>query len=215
MARKTKAETEQTRSQIIDAARRVFAEKGVSRTTLEQIAAEAGVTRGAIYWHFSNKVDLFLALRDDVLMPLVARLEAGLQREHCLDPFELLEDFMVAHIEQLETDPPTRQTFEVMINKCEYVGEFGELLRCVLSRTHELYARFFEVYTLAAEGRWLREGLEPEAMAQDSYTFFIGLIRLWISDSESATCRPLARTMIRNHIALRRGSRGPCGAKAS
>ena len=48
MARKTKIDTEQTRTQIIAAARKVFAERGVSRTTFAQIAAEAGVTRGAI-----------------------------------------------------------------------------------------------------------------------------------------------------------------------
>lgn len=208
MARKTKAETEQTRSQIIDAARRVFADKGVSRTTLEQIAAEAGVTRGAIYWHFSNKVDLFLALRDDVLIPLLGQVEASLAVSDCADPLERLGDFMAAHFDRLESDAATRQTFEVMINKCEYVGEFGELLRCVLSRTHELYARFQEVYASAAARGWLREGLDPEAMAWDSYTFFIGLIRLWIGAPEGY--RPQVRRMIRSHVALRRVATPPC-----
>jgi len=55
MARKTKLETEQTRLQIIAAARTVFAERGVSRTTLAQIAAEAGVTRGAILLAFRKQ----------------------------------------------------------------------------------------------------------------------------------------------------------------
>jgi TetR/AcrR family acrAB operon transcriptional repressor len=57
--RRTKKESEQTRRQIIAAARRVFARQGVRRTTLEEVARAAGVTRGAIYWHFAGKTELF------------------------------------------------------------------------------------------------------------------------------------------------------------
>src|ERR1700712_1304134 len=57
MVRRTKEEAAETRNSILDAAERVFFEKGVSRTTLADIALEAGVTRGAIYWHFANKGD--------------------------------------------------------------------------------------------------------------------------------------------------------------
>ena len=50
---------ELTRQRLIEAARQVFLEHGVSRTTMAHIAAQAGVTRGAVYWHFNNKLDLF------------------------------------------------------------------------------------------------------------------------------------------------------------
>lgn len=56
--RRTKLESEQTRRQILDAAEECFREKGITRTTLQMIAARAGCTRGAIYWHFSEKHDL-------------------------------------------------------------------------------------------------------------------------------------------------------------
>ena len=55
MVRKTKEEAEQTRKELIQAARRVFHQCGVSRSTLEKIAKAAGVTRGAVYWHFKDK----------------------------------------------------------------------------------------------------------------------------------------------------------------
>ncbi|RME96025.1 MAG: TetR family transcriptional regulator, partial [Alphaproteobacteria bacterium] len=58
MARKTREEAEKTRQHILDAAFTLFARQGFSRTTLQQIAAAAGVTRGAVYWHFKDKVDL-------------------------------------------------------------------------------------------------------------------------------------------------------------
>ena len=59
---RTKAEAEETRNSILSAAERVFFEKGVSTASLDDVAKAAGVTRGAIYWHFSNKTDLFLEL---------------------------------------------------------------------------------------------------------------------------------------------------------
>ena len=74
MARKTKEEAQETRNAILDAAELVFQEHGVSHTSLAEIAAAAGVTRGAVYWHFANKADLFDALILRVFEPLEAKL---------------------------------------------------------------------------------------------------------------------------------------------
>jgi TetR/AcrR family acrAB operon transcriptional repressor len=70
MVRRTKEEAQETRRQILEAAEQAFFERGVSRTTLADIAALAGVTRGAIYWHFSNKADLVQAMLDSLHEPL-------------------------------------------------------------------------------------------------------------------------------------------------
>ncbi|MGE7812031.1 TetR family transcriptional regulator [Pseudomonas sivasensis] len=70
MVRRTKEEAQETRSQILQAAEQAFYDRGVARTTLADIAALAGVTRGAIYWHFSNKSDLLQALLDTLHEPL-------------------------------------------------------------------------------------------------------------------------------------------------
>lgn len=55
---------EHTRSLLLDAAEDVFAEKGFTAATLDDIAYEAGYTKGAIYKHFSTKEELFLAVSD-------------------------------------------------------------------------------------------------------------------------------------------------------
>src|SRR6185437_11283755 len=55
---------EHTRSLLVDAAERVFAEKGFMAASLDDIAHAAGYTKGAIYKHFSAKEDLFLAVSD-------------------------------------------------------------------------------------------------------------------------------------------------------
>ncbi|HEY6609577.1 MAG TPA: TetR family transcriptional regulator, partial [Pseudomonas sp.] len=70
MARKTPAEAARTRQRILDAAGAVFSRDGIAETTLEQIAQQAGVSRGAIYWHFKGKRDLLQTLFDEQKLPL-------------------------------------------------------------------------------------------------------------------------------------------------
>lgn len=66
MARKTKEEASRARQQIIDAARKVLHQHGVARSTFEQVAASAGLTRGAVYWQFKDKMELFHATQANV-----------------------------------------------------------------------------------------------------------------------------------------------------
>lgn len=70
MARKTKERALLTRELILDAGERLFIERGYRSVSLEEIAEAAGVTRGALYWHFSGKgdllLDIFIRLRDQV-----------------------------------------------------------------------------------------------------------------------------------------------------
>ena len=60
--RKTKEEAAITREQLLKKALAVFSKKGYSATTLQDIASEADVTRGAIYWHFGSKAKLYNTL---------------------------------------------------------------------------------------------------------------------------------------------------------
>ncbi len=62
MVRKTREEALKTKRNIMDVAKKLFCEKGFDKTSLTDIANEAGLTRGAIYWHFSNLDELFIEL---------------------------------------------------------------------------------------------------------------------------------------------------------
>ena len=64
MARRTKEEALETRNALLDAAELVFELRGVAGTALQEVAETAGVTRGAVYWHFRDKADLFNAMMD-------------------------------------------------------------------------------------------------------------------------------------------------------
>lgn len=54
-----------TRSRLLAAAERVFAAKGYTGATLDEVAAAAGLTKGAVYWHFASKADLYMALVEE------------------------------------------------------------------------------------------------------------------------------------------------------
>jgi len=70
MVRRSKEDALATRNSLLDAAERVFLAQGVAGTSLNDIALAAGTTRGAIYWHFKDKADLFNAMMERVVMPL-------------------------------------------------------------------------------------------------------------------------------------------------
>lgn len=203
MVRKTKTETEQTRQEIIAAARKVFAERGVSRTTLEQIATEAGVTRGAIYWHFKNKPDLFFAMMEQVSPPLIDRIDVALPASDPGDPLRNIQASMNEIVRLLREDVTARTTFEIIILKCEYVDEFASLDNRVLKTGCNFMEILSRSYENARKKEILRPGLDPAHCALDSYTFMKGLIHLWLSDIDGTIIRDKVTMLIENHIAMR------------
>lgn len=137
MVRRTKEEAEQTRGLILAAARRCFHARGVSATSLEHIAQEAGVTRGAIYWHFANKEELFKAMCDEVELPLIDRTDFTLLQDKATEPLQRLRNFMVELAEAVLQASPLRQTVEILNYKCEFVGPMGHGLDQHLAELRE------------------------------------------------------------------------------
>ena len=122
MARRTKEEALATRNLILDTAERVFARRGVSRASLNEIAGCAGLSRGAIYWHFKDKAELFDAMMERVLLPMEEHLNIG----HPLQPVGALEQLRQACIDGLRKiveDDQVRRVFEIAVHKVEYVDE--------------------------------------------------------------------------------------------
>src|SRR5260370_35825620 len=55
-----------TRRAILDACLKLFARHGFSTTSIDDIASAAGITKGAVYWHFENKEELFQAILEEI-----------------------------------------------------------------------------------------------------------------------------------------------------
>lgn len=127
MARSTKEEALETRNRILDAAEDVFFQKGVSRASLADVASAANVTRGAIYWHFKNKSDLFDAMCERVRLPMEAMVEANGEAGGA-DPLGQLRATCVFLFKETVRNPHSRKVFDIMFHKCEFVSEDDPIL---------------------------------------------------------------------------------------
>lgn len=204
MVRKTKEEAEQTRNDIVAAARRVFHRCGVGRSTLEKIAKEAGVTRGAVYWHFENKAELFFAMREDVFAPLLERTDALLWSERFTDPLDAIAASIQEFFRVLDDCAIVREVFEIMISRCEYVDEFAAVQEEVGRPATDFLAKIEKVYRQAAEKGTLRAGIDPTVAAEDTWAFTSGLLHLLLGCQQGSDLGRRVPAMIAGHMALRR-----------
>lgn len=203
MVRKSKEDAEKTRQQILDAARLVFAEQGVSKTTLAQIAKAAGVTRGAIYWHFQNKIDLFFAMKEQVPLPLLDQNTIELSQQPTQNPLQQIEEFFLSLLQQIKTDNALRDTFEIMHFKCEYVDEFAAVHQRMMQSYCAIVEQLQSAYQQAAQQQLLKAGLKPELCAWESFLFFSGLIRLWLAADSQQFLQSQAEALIKHHMQSR------------
>jgi TetR/AcrR family transcriptional regulator, acrAB operon repressor len=202
--RRTKQEAEQTRRRIMAAALRTFDRRGIARTTMEHIAVAAGVTRGAIYWHFTDKQALVAAIRDDVSLPLIDRADFTLLHDRARDPLERVERFLLDLFRTLNEDSRTRLTFAIMSFKCEYVGELESELDEYARKIERAREQLTEVYTEAQNRSELRSGLTPELAALETTVFLAGLMRLCLLDDRGTSVRKRAEELITAHVTARR-----------
>ncbi len=204
MARRTKEDAQATREALLDAAERVFEQRGVSRTSLNHIAEAAGVTRGAVYWHFKDKADLFNAMMERVTLPLESELAGVYQAPG--DPIDALVTRLLHSFAQIAADARTQRVLNIAVMLVEHVEDLWpvrdrhvqmdranvERMRLVLERASALrqqplpaaaqpLAEGFHAMVRGLVYSWLLErsfDLEATArIAMDAYLAGIGLPR--------------------------------------
>ncbi len=179
MARKTKEEAQETRNKLLDTAERVFNEQGVSRTSLADIAEAAGLTRGAIYWHFKNKGDLFEAMIQRVVLPMEQMAErfADMALE---DPLLFVKAGAMNAFRLIETDKRTQCVFEVMIHKCEAVGDMAAVRERQRDNRNECLAYVEQGFVNAVKKGQLPKSVHPRHAAIGMHALVDGLITNWV-----------------------------------
>jgi len=202
--RRTKEEAEHTRRRIMAAALRTFNRRGIARTTLNDVARAAGVTRGAIYWHFSGKQALLRAIRDDVSLPLIDQSDFTLLSDTGDKPLQRVERFLVDLIRAVEENRATRLVFSVMSFKCEYVGELASELDVYVRKNERLCNALTQAYAQAHAQGDVRPGLSPHLAALETIAFVTGLMRLWLLDETGTGVRKEARLLVQAHVDGRR-----------
>ncbi len=120
MARKTKTDALKTRQLLIDAAITQFAQHGVTNTTLSDIADAAGVTRGAVYWHFSSKTVLFNEMWEQQV-PL-NHIIKYIRTENENPLIDLREKFITG-LQYIAETPKQQALMQILYHKCEFTAE--------------------------------------------------------------------------------------------
>jgi TetR/AcrR family acrAB operon transcriptional repressor/TetR/AcrR family transcriptional repressor of mexAB-oprM operon len=147
MARRTKDEAAATRHTLLDAAEKIFYRRGVTRTSLDEIAKAAGMTRGAVYWHFKNKLELCEAMLERVFLPQEDMLERLAARQGDT-PLDDLCNACCESLRLIATDKRRQRVVSILMFRCEYVEEMAAVMKrrraCkdrMLGRSERLFER--------------------------------------------------------------------------
>ncbi|MCL5858631.1 multidrug efflux system transcriptional repressor MtrR [Neisseria meningitidis] len=181
--RKTKTEALKTKEHLMLAALETFYRKGIARTSLNEIAQAAGVTRGALYWHFKNKEDLFDALFqricDDIENCIAQDTEDAEGGSWAVFRHTLLHFF-----ERLQSNDIYYKFHNILFLKCEHTEQNAAVI--AIARKHQAIWRekITAVLTEPVENQDLADDLDKETAVIFIKSTLDGLIWRWFSSCE-------------------------------
>lgn len=179
MVRKTKEEALETRNLILDAAETVFGAQGVSSTSLNEVARAAGMTRGAIYWHFKNKADLFNAMLERVILPMEEFVFKA-DDESLDDPVSYIRCSALRIMDDLTRQERTLRVFEIIKHKVELTGDMLPAKERQLSSRQQCISNFHKGFDNAKSKGLLPESLDSRSAAIGLHCLIDGLISTWV-----------------------------------
>ena len=183
MVRRTKEAAQATRSHLLDTAELVFEQRGVSGTSLGEIAKAAGLTRGAIYWHFTDKADLFNAMMERVTLPLEATDAACGFKGDAITLAQMRTGF-VAVLRKVTTDPQLKRVFDIATHKVEYVGEMNAVRERHLAMRNRCLTDMERALKRALRSGAMPKGISPRSGAIGMIALFDGLLQNWMLDRD-------------------------------
>jgi AcrR family transcriptional regulator len=193
--RRKKEDAQKTYDNILDASAMLFAEKGLSSTSLEDIAKAANVTRGAIYWHFKNKGEIFNSLHQRLYQPL----SDVILQDLCTDdnnPLQQLSDLCIKLLLELSRDPIRQQTMMLFMLRCNYTGAFAEYKDVHSVKKEEslrLFSRYFEK---AKEEGNLPESADPALLTIAVRCYMKGIITEYLQEPQTINLEESAEKLI-------------------
>ncbi|GHD96902.1 MULTISPECIES: multidrug efflux transporter transcriptional repressor AcrR [Pseudocitrobacter] len=195
MARKTKQEALATRQHILDVALRLFSQQGVSSTSLVDIAKAAGVTRGAIYWHFKDKSDLFGEIWE-LSESSISDLEIEYRAKFPDDPLSVLREILVYILEATVVEERRRLMMEIIFHKCEFVGEMALLQQAQRNLCMESYDRIEQVLKDCISAQMLPAKLLTRRAAILMRSYVSGIMENWLFAPGSFDLKKEARDYV-------------------
>jgi TetR/AcrR family acrAB operon transcriptional repressor len=190
--RRTKEEAEVTRAAVLKAALAVFSAKGYSAATLDDVASAAKVTRGAIYWHFKSKADLYNTLVEELSARGASVVQQAVAEGGTF--IEILRRIFVRLCAVIEDDKEARAVMELGLFKTGLAPELQS------GRKKQLEVGAAQIEFIAEAMRQgiaqgvLRNDLEPADMARAFIAFENGAIQLWLVSPKSFSLKKSAES---------------------
>lgn len=182
-----------TRDRILAAAGQVFSRRGFMAATLDQVAAAAGLTKGAIYWHFRSKNDLFFALLDHKFTQHTAPVPDELRQAALSgDARQAATTLLRTTFARLRADPDWPRLY------LEFIGQARDPeMQARLARFHADSLRTVEQHigTLRASGM-SPSSLDIPTMAIFWASLFDGLMLAWIINPQQIDHDALAGRIV-------------------
>lgn len=195
MAGKTKAEADATREGLLDAAEEAFLERGVAYTSLEEVANRAGVTRGAIYWHFHNKLDLLGALLDRVRLPLAELLEQ-LAEGGSRDPLGVLRNLSVYALRNLARNQRQQRVYTIVFHRCALVDGVNPVAQKQGEIVTDALLLLESRFQAAADKQSLHPAISPATAAYALHVFLLGTYNDWLRDPARFDLEAVAEDLV-------------------
>ncbi|WP_438021738.1 TetR family transcriptional regulator [Sorangium sp. So ce233] len=196
--RRTKEEAAATREQILDAALLVFSRKGYSAATLQDVAAEAGLTRGAVYWHFKGKAELYAALVGERFAKASEVLAEALSPRY--SPLESIERLLTRSLEYLEQDAEYRAVLSITLFKTELTPELEPGFQQKIASQRRLVEMVADLVRKGIAAGEIDRATDPKAAALAAVSLVNGATALHLMDPtmlDSRAVRRMVATFVR------------------
>ncbi len=190
--RKTKEEAAITREQLLKKALAVFSKKGYSAATLQDIASEADVTRGAIYWHFGSKAELYNTLVKEYSDRGSQIVQQAASEGGTL--IDILLRVFVRQLEIVEKDREMRALMELYLFKTGLVPELEQGRLQQIESGNSLIEMLAGIMGQGIEAGLLRSDVDAKDMARAYLAFQNGLIQLWLINPKKFSLKASANS---------------------
>ncbi|VWM19290.1 TetR family regulatory protein [Burkholderia lata] len=174
MVKRTREQAQATRAIIVESAQGVFFDHGFAHASLEEIARRAGVTRGAVYWHFASKLAVLDAIFADAAIPLDPFLIASRHdAEHELDA---LIDALGACWRMATRSKLSRRLYTLSYTRCENAKETAAFCERVCQAAYAAEQRIDAWLRRAISAGQLESEHEPAVIASVVHATLSGLL---------------------------------------
>ena len=175
MGRKTKEEAEKTYNMLLESAAELFSNQGYSRTTLNEIAEHAGVTRGAFYWHFSGKSDLVCAIFEQHALPVIAAFKDGMMAISDDNPEPQFRNAILMLIDAFAKDTRLSRAMFIIMHNMEVSEKDAELIAFRDMQHEELYNVILAAFDKLKQAGRLKDHIEPNQIGYGCIFLLTGM----------------------------------------